>query len=352
MTDSPHPAQSPEFLSLLHDGELPPAEAAMFVEHRRACEACRRAVDAYEQTLAAFRGAPTAAPASDLSARILRKIRAQSPSRRPFGVMFGIDIRWAGVFATALIVVIIATSLPERTSLEPTAATPTAGPLSAYLVDSVDTSSEGFVSPPARESDAAKAKENAPASPPSNTLSADKESRLASSQEADAPAPPPDAAPPSEEPPAPLSILSAQKTEAKAPAKIQRRQTAYADPAGGEAGASATAGRGPALRLLVTALDSQGAPPPLEVGVADDRLAPLRGQEFVLLIESQGRVRSVSPSRARAEDSLNKKDRADAAVDARGDLDANAEKSPDLEALRELRFRPGDRPRRLLVRVE
>ena len=344
MTDSPHPAQSPEFLSRLHDREVPPAEAAAFEEHRRSCESCRKAVEAYEQTLSAFRAAPTAAPASDLSARILRKIRAQSPSRRPFGVMFGIDIRWAGAFATALVVVIIATSLPQEKSMRTVAAAPTPGPMQAYLVDEVDTSAEGFARPaPARESDAAKARKDAPASPPANSLpSQDKESRLTSSREVAASAPPPDAGPSEAESPAARDVLSAQKTEAKAPAKVLRRQTAYADPAGGEAGASAMAERGPALRLLVTALDSQGAPPPLEAGVADDRLAPLRGREFVLLIESQGRVRSIEVSRAREEGSLNKKDSADDAVD----------ESIDLEVLRDLRFRPGDRPRRLLVRVE
>ncbi len=345
MTDSPHPAQSPEFLSLLHDGELPPAEAAAFEAHRRSCEACRRGVEAYERTLSAFRAAPTAAPASDLSARILRKIRAQSPSRRPFGVMFGIDLRWAGVFATALLVVIIATSLPQSRSPEPVPPTPTAGPLSAHLVDGVESSSEDFArNAPARESDAAKAREKAPAAPQQNSAPAAKESgRLASAQETAAPPPPPAAAP-QDEPASPSAPLSAQKTEAKAAPKALRRQQTHADPAGGEAGASAIAERGAALRLLVTALDSQGAPPPLEAGVADDRLAPLRGQEFVLLIESQGRVRSVSRSGAREEGALNK--------DKRADVDAEAEESPALEALRELRFRPGDRPRRLLVRVE
>lgn len=348
MTESPHPAQSSEFLSLLHDGELPAAEAAAFEAHRRACEACRHRVEAYERTLSAFRAAPTAAPASDLSARILRKIRAQSPSRRPFGVMFGIDLRWAGVFATALLVVIIATSLPQSRTPEPVAATPTAGPFSAYLVDGVDTSSEIVArDAPGRESDTAKARENAAAAPPENSVRAKKESRLASSQEAPAPVRPPAAAPPGEdETSAPRSTLSAQKTEAKAPPDSLRRQATYADPAGGEAGASALAERGFALRLLVTALDSQGTPPPLEGGVVDDRLTPLRGQEFILIVESQGRVRSVSRSGPREEGALSKDKR------GRGNVETDAEESPALEALRELRFRPGDRPRRLLVRVQ
>lgn len=340
MTDSQHPAQSHEFLSRLHDGDLPPAEADAFQAHRRSCDACRQAVDAYERTLSAFRAAPTAAPASDLAARILRKVRAQSPSRRPFGVMFGIDIRWAGVFATALIVVIIAASIvQERPGLQPAAPPKPAGPLPVHLVDGEAEGLARPVSPPQRA--AAKDKEIDPFAPPADALVAEKDSpTLAASQEAGA-ASPPAAAPPPSEQAATRSTLSLQKTEAKAPAVGVRGQIANAEPPGGEAGASATPDRADALRLVVSALDSQGAAPPLETGVPDDRLALLRGREFILLVESQGRVRSVEPSPAR-EDRLRKNEPA-AAAD---------EETPDLDPLRELRFRPGDRPRRLLVRIE
>ena len=114
MTDTLHPARSTEFLSRLYDGELTAADRDAFEAHRASCEECRRAADAFAATLAAFRSSPTAPPAADLSARILRKIRAQSPSRRPFGVMFGIDVRWAGVFIAALLVVLISTPLVLR----------------------------------------------------------------------------------------------------------------------------------------------------------------------------------------------------------------------------------------------
>src|SRR5207344_3108831 len=63
----------------------------------------------------------------------LRKLRAQTPSRRPFGVMFGIDIRWAGVFLAALLVVIIAPVFFERREVR--ARPPATEPLMAYVVD-------------------------------------------------------------------------------------------------------------------------------------------------------------------------------------------------------------------------
>ncbi len=341
MTDSSHPARSFEFLSRRHDGELPPAEAAAFAEHLRTCEPCRVDVETYERTLSAFRGAPTEAPASDLSARILRKIRAQSPSRRPFGVMFGIDIRWAGALATALLVVIIATSLPRETTAPPAVPTP-AGPLHAHLVDGADARSEGAARPaPGRERDAVAVRENAQApSAPAAPPPPEKESRLASSDK--------DAAPRSREADAPRAPaaeapvpLAARKAEARAPEAL-KRQAAFGEAAGGEAGAAAPAERAAAVRLVVTALDGQGAPPPLESDVSDDRIGPLRGQEFIVVLESQGRVRSVSPSGAREEQKLLQKDRADSALD----------EPARLGVLRELRFRAGDRPRRLLVRVE
>ena len=109
-----HPAQSAEFLSRRHDGELAADEAAAFEAHRLECAECQASVAEFENALAAYRSAPVPPHASDLSARILRKIRATSPSRRPFGVMFGIDVRWAGALAAALLVVIIGAPVFSR----------------------------------------------------------------------------------------------------------------------------------------------------------------------------------------------------------------------------------------------
>ncbi len=133
-----HPAQSAEFLSKLHDGELSPAEAAAFESHRRECPECRASVAEFEGALAAYRSAPVPPHASDLSARILRKIRAASPSRRPFGVMFGIDVRWAGALAAALLVVIIGAPVFRRAPQDKRAVPPATSlpaPIPAYVLD-------------------------------------------------------------------------------------------------------------------------------------------------------------------------------------------------------------------------
>src|SRR5262249_26559513 len=137
MSETPHPATSVEFLSRLHDRELSAAEARQFDAHRESCASCREAVEEYERSLSAFRASPTAAPASDLSVRILRKIREQSPSRRPFGVTFGIDVRWAGVLAAALLVVLIAPALfhREQKPLIPARSPASPEALPAYLLD-------------------------------------------------------------------------------------------------------------------------------------------------------------------------------------------------------------------------
>ena len=113
------------------------------------------------------------------------------------------------------------------------------------------------------------------------------------------------------------------------------------DPAGGEAGSANAVDSMAALpRLSVRPLDGQGAAPSLTSHLPGERFAPLRGQEFVLVIETQGRVRDVLPS---AVDGLPA--RPDSSRTEAGQADA-------MEALRELRFAPGARPRRLLVRIE
>ena len=136
----PIPRSPPEFLSRLHDGELESAEAAAFDSHRRECPECEAAVADFERALAAYRSAPVSPHASDLSARILRKIRATSPSRRPFGVMFGIDLRWAGALAAALLVVIIGapvfSSRKAKPGIVPAPPPPPASaPIPAYVLD-------------------------------------------------------------------------------------------------------------------------------------------------------------------------------------------------------------------------
>ena len=329
MNDTLHPARSPEFLSRLHDGEVPAAEAAAFAAHRAACAECREAADAFARSLAAFRSAEPAPAAADLSARILRKIRAQSPSRRPFGVMFGIDIRWAGVFVAALLVVLLsAPALLRRPEAPPGAAAPSSIP--ARIVDGGPAKESVKVAPQARADTRAEA-----AAPPAPALEKAKDEAAMR-----APAAPPAViaeAPAEEE----KSRPSAGAPRAKALGPVLRRQVTAAESAGGEAGAANAADPiAAAPRLTVRAVDGQGTPPALASRIPEEAFAPLRGREFVLVVEAQGRVRDVLPS-------------SETGFVARSDARMAAAHPPGaLDALRALRFAPGDRPRRLVVRVE
>src|ERR1700719_1163348 len=96
--DNAHPARSADFLSRLHDGELTAAERAHFESHRAHCADCRKSALEVEAALSLFRASSTSAPPPDLSARILRTLQAASPRRTPFGVVFGINPKWAAAF--------------------------------------------------------------------------------------------------------------------------------------------------------------------------------------------------------------------------------------------------------------
>ena len=134
-----------------------------------------------------------------------------------------------------------------------------------------------------------------------------------------------------------------------APALAESRSAARMKTAretsGGEGGAASIAENagGAAVRLVIGAYDGEGAAPPLVAAPAYARLAPLRGREFILTVEAGGRVRSVQPSPASSDgaSSLQKRTAPSASADAAAPADV----------LGELRFAPGDRPRRLIVRV-
>jgi anti-sigma factor RsiW len=111
---APHPGRSSEFLSRLLDGELTAAERAQFESHRAHCAECRRAASEFESALALFRSSRPRPAAPDLSARILRKLQAGNRRRSSFGVSFGIDPRWAGAFAAALLAVLIGSTVVVR----------------------------------------------------------------------------------------------------------------------------------------------------------------------------------------------------------------------------------------------
>ncbi|MFN2386562.1 MAG: anti-sigma factor, partial [Thermoanaerobaculia bacterium] len=114
MRTETHPARSPEFLSRLHDGDLTAAERAHFESHRAHCGECRRAAAEFEAALSLFRSSQTSPAEPDLASRILRRLQSASPRRRPFGIFYGIDLRWAGAFAAALVAMIIGSAVVMR----------------------------------------------------------------------------------------------------------------------------------------------------------------------------------------------------------------------------------------------
>jgi len=313
MTETIHAARFPEFLSRLYDGELELAERAAFEAHRSGCEQCRRAADAFAASLAVFRSSPTAPAAADLSARILRRIRAQSPSRRPFGVMFGIDIRWAGAFVAALLVVLMSAPLLLRRQA-PVPDAPFAIP--AHILGTTTAID--------------KAKE-----PPGNA------GPVPSGRPAALSAPP---AAPAKDAPADdqRQRSSSPSLEAKAAAPAPRRQATSLERSGGEAGAANAADVSVSpLTLSVRPIDGEGPAPGVAEQPPDERLAVLRGQEFVLTVEAEGRVRQVQPS---TQDGLLSKSEVPEVMARRAPRPS--------DALLALRFAPGQRPRRLLVRIE
>ena len=386
-----HPGDSPEFLSRLQDGELSPGEAAWFEEHRKSCARCRENADSYTRVLDVFRSAAPRPAASDLSARILRKVRAQSPSRRPFGVTFGIDVRWAGVCAAALVVVIMAASILDEGPV-PSIVLPEPGQLAepesvrarllerdqapasrgrqafakAVPVPPVASKQAGVASnqPAAAPPPAHAAAPSSAAAPFAPEPSASADSRLQAAAPADS------LAKREEEKAAGRRDEVAQSRDAKkeldagaanegspraalktkprvgAPAgglvaPPERRITAPSDAPGGEAGARELDDESqPAMHLDVRPADGFGSPPAFESAADSAALAPLRGHEFVLIVEAGGRVRSASVSAGSNALTLRSKDK------------AAATGRDDLSPLLALRFAPGDRPRRLVLRID
>lgn len=345
MTTATHPAASSEFLSRLHDGELDAQERRDFEAHLADCTECRESVAAYERSLTAFRAAPVAPVPYDLSARILRKIRAQSPSRRPFGVMFGIDIRWAGVFMAALLVAIIAPALLERKPLRPVSPPPEPELLRAYVVDAPADKRD-------TDADTAKPKKST-VEPPKAEPPAASESKLRQREEARSnerfastadpadtlasAAPPQSAAAPEREQ---AQVAEGSRNAAPPSPAVAKRSAQASEKVGGEAGALAKE-EAPAqeLRFDVHSLDADGRAPAIVQVPPAERLLPLRGREFVVLVQADGSVRGVLPSSRQDEADRRQKDGAAA--------DAQASDA----ALFELRFQATGQPRRLLIRV-
>jgi hypothetical protein len=90
----------------------------------------------------------------------------------------------------------------------------------------------------------------------------------------------------------------------------------------------------------VVSLDGEGGAPEIVGAGAAERLSDLRGHRYVLIVEASGRVRE-----ARAEGRQERVQKRAMAKDA-------VEVPAAPPAIRSLRFRAGDRPRRLLLRIE
>jgi hypothetical protein len=409
-TNQTHPAESPEFLSRLQDGELSPPEAVSFEEHRRGCARCHEAADSYARALSIFRSASPRPAPSDLSARILRKVRAQAPSRRPFGVTFGIDVRWAGVCAAALVVVIMAASiLDEGPAPSIVLPPPPSEPASvrAHLLDKEIAPAEradkkarraesagapsspapARPAPPAAAGEIGQGRDSLAAAspgPPSNLARQEPAPSSAApqagavtqpaapgagvvrseapavdatrSEEAHLPADRANAAPApaaTEKDSGAATIAPEARYQAKPDGEAQKtaalaapssRARAYAEAPGGEGGTPGSAGDG--VRLIVEAADGLGGAPALERGADDAGLSAFRGREFVLVVESGGRVRSAAV-RGESGSLRNLRENADTSASAKA-----KDERESLSPLLELRFAPGERPRRLRVRIE
>jgi hypothetical protein len=324
--ESQHPGRSVEFLSRLHDGELDAGERAHFEAHRAHCGECRRAAMEFEESLSLFRSARSRPPNADLAARILRKVQAGPRRPAPFGVLFGIDPRWAAAAATAIFGVLLGYAALERGRGTPPI------PVSLVTPSPSDPSRPAPVAAPVSPEDSA---------PPSNTSLPVPDSRKPRR---------PSTAPvrvepvEADRPSASAAEVEAVTVSGEAPLVDSRS----ADRSGGDDDAAV---RPPlpqarrATRMIIEAIDGHGAPPPL---LSEGRLemhVGARRLRYILLVDAQGAVREVSPE-GRKEEALEARDAATGGVS----MARPANASP--AALSELKFKPGNRPRRLLVRFE
>lgn len=392
-----HPARSHAFLSRLHDGDLQPSERAHFEAHRAHCASCRTAAAEYERALSLFRSARSSPPPADMANRVLRKLQTFPSSRRtPFGSLFGIDWRWASAFAAALLVLLI--GAPFALKQQDKATVRAEGPIAVALQDrergadsakpsTVEETRRAPASAPVRESAQALRKQSAPAparrderppaDSPRNVYNQDAVETLAETRPA-----PPQAKLESEAAASPKAQANAQgesQAYAQAPAAnrqagaisaqnqandraaLTNRTTPNAAPAaaanqaqfqersGGEGARdpALVAGNSPTLdrpsRLVVQVLDALGSAPQLIGRPEEPDLTALRGRSFVLLVDAAGRVKD-------ARENADKKS-AEAELKRR-DAQIAKEKDAAPDPLKRLRFKAGERPRRLLVRVE
>lgn len=306
---SQHPARSVEFLSRLHDGDLDPSERARFEAHRTHCAECRRAALEFEDAILLFRTSRSTPPRADLAARILRKVQSTNRPRAPFSPRFRLDLTWVALLVTALLALLIATPIAVRRAPAPV-------PVVLGRTGSNDAppavSPAPAAAPEAALRDRASAKARV-AAPPAPLLQKQESRSVAErpeSREKETGATEPSAA----------RRAEADERSDQASRVMGSGQAPTLAAAGSEE-LPAAAGAGIPLRLTVRSIDGYGAAPALLPDGSIELSPQERGREYVLLLDSQGVVREVRPSPAPA-------------------------------ALSSLHFRPGSRPRRLLVRVE
>lgn len=350
MTSPSHQARSPEFLSRLHDGELTPGERAHFESHRAHCAECRRAASEFEEALSLYRTSSPSPASPDLAARILRKLQASNRRRDPYGVVFGINLKWAGAFATALVAMIIGSSVVLRQKAAREEIPP--GAPSEVTI--------GVTLEPKTRPEPLQKQSKADAPPPvSAPLGGDKEeranaNRLSNSRQEPEPQParaPLEAEKKLRELEAPrdqgAKVMAGAVSKERAEIAARPRPTA-AEESGGEGGAPASpsfaaselAAAAP-LSLRITSLDDHGTPPD-RIGPMPELPMELRGSEYVLVVDSRGVVYDATPNLARRK----------ARADEKAAASADAIEPAVPEALKRLRFKPSDRPRRLLLQIE
>jgi len=317
-----HPARSVDFLSRLYDGELEADERARFEAHRAHCAECRHAAVEFEDALSLFRSARSTPPRSDLAARILRKVQTTNRPRVPFPLRFRIDLGWAALLLTALFALLITTPIAVRQNATAPPPAPPPAPKPA--------ASPPLGPPIALPREKGRLADTGPAAP--------RESRE------NAPIAGGEAAAPKVEP----QIGKTLEREESAATRRQMSGVGARVPqptsAGGEGEAvTRPAGAPSPLHLSIHEADGFGAPPPLLSEPRIELPPAERGHEYLLLVDSQGIVRKVSPRVSREE--------------APGFAPAPPQRMSRAQAaaprpLAELRFQAGSRPRRLLVRIE
>jgi hypothetical protein len=321
-----HPGRSVDFLSRLHDGELTQSERVRFEAHRTHCAECRRAAIEFEDAISLFRSTRSTPPRSDLAARILRKVQSTNRPRTPFPQRFRVDLGWAALLLTALFAILITTPLVvRRTEVAPPPAPRTQDTAARAAPQVVP---ESLRRPPA-------------ASPARETRPLEKSSIRPQGASDRAPSVAGEAVPPAKE-----AETASRNRVAAVEARRDEPRATLAAPGPASAGGEGDVALRPApaaapLRLSISEIDGFGAPPALLSEVRIDLPASERGHEYVLRVDSQGTVREVS--RADLQDS-------NRPAGARKQI-AKAEPAAP-PPLSRLRFEPGNRPRRLLVRID